>query len=29
MMFDENNDNVLIINVPKWTSVLHGIQWKQ
>ena len=29
MMFDENNVNVLIIKVPKWTSVLHGKQWKQ
>ena len=29
MMFDEKNDNVLIIKVPKWTSVLHGKQWKQ
>ena len=29
MMFDENNDDVKIINVPKWTSVLHGKQWKQ
>ena len=28
MMFDENNDDVKIINVPKWTSVLHGKQWK-
>ena len=29
MMFDENNVDVLIIKVPKWTSVLHGKQWKQ
>ena len=29
MMFDENNVDVKIINVPKWTSVLHGKQWKQ
>ena len=29
MMFNENNVNVLIIKVPKWTSVLHGKQWKQ
>ena len=29
MMFNGNNDNVLIIKVPKWTSVLHGKQWKQ
>ena len=29
MMFNENNDNMLIIKVPKWTSVLHGKQWKQ
>ena len=28
MMFDENNVDVLIIKVPKWTSVLHGKQWK-
>ena len=29
MMFDENNVDVKIIKVPKWTSVLHGKQWKQ
>ena len=29
MMFDENNDDVLIIKVPKWMSVIHGKQWKQ
>ena len=29
MMFDGNNVNVLIIKVPKWTSILHGKQWKQ
>ena len=29
MMFDENNDDVKNINVPKWMSVLHGKQWKQ
>ena len=29
MMFDGDNDNVLIIKVPKWTSILHGKQWKQ
>ena len=29
MMLDENNDNVIIIKVPKWTSVLYGKQWKQ
>ena len=29
MMFNENNVDVLIINVPKWTSVLYGKQWKQ
>ena len=29
MMFDENNVDVKIINVPKWMSVLHGDQWKQ
>ena len=28
-MFDVNNGNVLIIKVPKWTSILHGKQWKQ
>ena len=29
MIFNENNVDVLIIKVPKWTSVLHGKQWKQ
>ena len=29
MMFNENNVDVLIIKVPKWTSVLHGKQWRQ
>ena len=29
MIFDGNNDNVLIIKVPKWTSILYGKQWKQ
>ena len=29
MIFDENNVDVKIIKVPKWTSVLHGKQWKQ
>ena len=29
MMFNENNVDVKIINVPKWMSVLHGKQWKQ
>ena len=29
MIFDWNNENVLIIKVPKWTSVLHDKQWKQ
>ena len=29
MMFDENNVDVKIIKVPKWTSVLLGKQWKQ
>ena len=29
MMIDENNVDVKIIKVPKWTSVLHGKQWKQ
>ena len=29
MVFDENNVNMLIIKVPKWTFILHGKQWKQ
>ena len=29
MMFNENNVDVLIIKVPKWTSILHGKQWRQ
>ena len=29
MIFDENNVDVKIIRVPKWTSMLHGKQWKQ
>ena len=28
MMFNENNVDVKIIKVPKWTSVLYGKQWK-
>ena len=28
MMFNENNVDVLIIKVPKWTSILHSKQWK-
>ena len=28
MMFHENNVDVKIIKVPKWTSVLYGKQWK-
>ena len=28
MMFDENNDDVKIIRVPKWMSVLHSKQLK-
>ena len=29
MMFNWNNENVLIIKVLKWMSVLDGKQWKQ
>ena len=29
MMFDGNNDDVLIIKVPKWISIWYGKQWKQ
>ena len=29
MMFDGNNDNVLILKVPMWISVWYGKQWKQ
>ena len=29
MMFNGDNDNVLIIKVTKWISILYGKQWKQ